>query len=151
MKDATLCYIFQGGKVLLQKKAKGRFGEGKWNAPGGKIQEGETPKQAAQREVREETGLSVSSLEEKAVIIFTEEGNPPFSVHVYTTNDFSGEVKESEEGKLEWFQASDLPYQSMWEDDRIWLPRILKGEKVRAQFMFSREFKKMRTYTMESL
>jgi len=55
--EATLCEIVHGGRLLLQRKSAGRFGEGKWNGPGGKVQPGETPLECVVREVRDETGL----------------------------------------------------------------------------------------------
>ena len=55
--EATLCEIIHGGRILLQRKSAGRFGEGKWNGPGGKVQPGETPLKCVVREVRAETGL----------------------------------------------------------------------------------------------
>ena len=54
---ATLCYLRHGNKILLQRKAQGLFGEGRWNAPGGKMLAGELPEKAAAREMLEETGL----------------------------------------------------------------------------------------------
>ena len=56
MKDATICYLFKDSQVLLQKKAEGKFGAGKWNAPGGKIKMTESPETAIMREIQEETG-----------------------------------------------------------------------------------------------
>ena len=57
MITATICEIIKDGRLLLQRKAKGRFGEGKWNGPGGKIKPEETPDEGVIREVKEETGL----------------------------------------------------------------------------------------------
>ena len=57
--QATLCFILHDNKVLLLKKNPGLFGAGKWNAPGGKLQHGETAEHCAKREVYEETGLEV--------------------------------------------------------------------------------------------
>ena len=59
--EATLCTIIKDDKILLQKKAEGRFGEGKWNSPGGKIRPDEPPEACVVREVIEETGIIVRS------------------------------------------------------------------------------------------
>ena len=59
MINATICEIIHDGKLLLQRKAAGRFWEGKWNGPGGKVDPGETPMEGVLREVREETGLTI--------------------------------------------------------------------------------------------
>lgn len=54
---ATLCYIVRGGKILLIRKKQG-FGAGKWNAPGGKINDGESLEQCVARELNEEIGIA---------------------------------------------------------------------------------------------
>ena len=149
MKDSTLCYLFQDGKVLLQKKSSGRFGEGKWNAPGGKLRLGESPPAAAIREVREETGLEVKGVEEAGLLNFRDEAGKSFSVHVFTAQDFSGEVRGNEEGELQWFPTQELPFDQMWEDDRIWVPKLLKKEKFQGSFLFTRKFKKLISHQME--
>lgn len=150
MKDATLCYIFQDGKVLLQKKAAG-FGKGKWNAPGGKIKRLETPEKAAVREVREETGLAVSNLENTGLLQFMDESGRMFSVHIFIAKEFSGELRESREGRLKWFPTGSMPYGEMWEDDKIWLPKLLEGKRFAGQFAFTKKFKKMISHSMEEL
>ena len=58
---ATLCFVRQGSEVLLIRKKRG-LGAGKINAPGGRLDEGESFEQAAIREVHEEVGLKVTNL-----------------------------------------------------------------------------------------
>ena len=151
MKDATICFIFREGRILLQKKAPGLFGEGKWNGPGGKIEEQETPEQAAIREVKEETGLDVHGVEKRGVMTFQEKGETPFSVHVFVTEQFSGELQKSPEGELRWFDTTILPYDNMWEDDKEWYPFLLRGDKFRGNVVFTEGFKKMIACKVEKL
>ena len=136
--EATLCEIIHGGRLLLQRKSAGRFGEGKWNGPGGKVQPGETPLECVVREVREETGLTVSSLTERGVVdfYFGEKPEPDWVVHIYTTSTFSGEPRESDEGELRWFTLDEIPYGEMWMDDTHWLPVLLKGKRFRGVFIY---------------
>ena len=110
--QATLCEIIHGGRLLLQRKSAGRFGEGKWNGPGGKVKPGETPLECVIREVREETGLTVSRLTEQGVVdfYFGEKQEPDWVVHIYATSSFKGEPKESDEGELKWFGVDEIPY-----------------------------------------
>ncbi|MBI4181878.1 MAG: 8-oxo-dGTP diphosphatase [Candidatus Aenigmarchaeota archaeon] len=143
MKDATLCYLFKDGKVLLQKKAEGKFGGGKWNAPGGKIKSMETPVKAAIREVAEETGLKVEKVQPAGVLQFFDEGGHVFLVHVFRSDRFSGEPRPSREGELQWFPATRLPLEEMWEDDRYWLPALLEGKPFRGSFLFTKGFKSL--------
>ena len=67
---ATLCYLRNRDKVLLLRKARGLFGEGKWNAPGGKLRLGENPSNGAVREMLEETGLRVNRLRFNGILNF---------------------------------------------------------------------------------
>jgi 8-oxo-dGTP diphosphatase len=137
--EATLCEIIHRGRILLQRKSAGRFGEGKWNGPGGKVQPGETPLECIVREVWEETGLTVSYLTEQGVVdfYFGEKPEPDWVVHIYTTSTFSGEPKGSDEGELRWFSVVEIPYGEMWQDDTHWLPLLLKGKKFRGVFWYS--------------
>lgn len=135
-KQLTLCYIRDGKNVLLGMKKTG-FGAGYWNGFGGKVHDGETTEHAAIREVQEECGLVVASLELYAQLIFTFDEHPDtLHVAVYIATDFSGTPIETEEMRPMWFSLDAVPYQKMWPDDEIWLPRILNGEKLHGTFHF---------------
>ncbi len=139
--EATLCEIIHAGRLLLQRKSAGRFGEGKWNGPGGKVQPGETQLECVVREVKEETGLTVSRLTERGVVdfYFGEKPEPDWTVHIYTTSTFSGEPKDSDEGELKWFSLDEIPYAEMWEDDTHWLPVLLQGKRFTGVFVYDLE------------
>jgi len=89
-RKAVLCYLFKSNATLLQLKSKGKFGAGYWNAPGGKIEEGESPETAAAREVYEETGLAVNSLRLHGELLFVFEEDEEYNqqVFVFSSNDF---------------------------------------------------------------
>jgi 8-oxo-dGTP diphosphatase len=149
--NAVLCYIRDRGRVLLQRKAEGRFGGGFWNAPGGKIVDGESPEQAAVREVREETGLRVDGLRHCGTIVFYVEGvdGPDIHVHVFEAGEFEGTPTANEEGPLEWIAEDALPYGQMWEDDRLWVPHVLAGRRVRGSFRFSANYGRLLSHELE--
>ncbi|MBW1669117.1 MAG: 8-oxo-dGTP diphosphatase [Deltaproteobacteria bacterium] len=136
--EATLCEITNEGGLLLQRKSVGRFGEGKWNGPGGKVQPGETPLECVVREVLEETGLKVGDLTHHGAIdfYFGEKQSPDWKVHIYSTSTFTGEPKPSDEGELAWFGYDEIPYAEMWQDDLYWLPPVLQGMKVQGFFVY---------------
>ncbi|MCW4050423.1 MAG: 8-oxo-dGTP diphosphatase [Candidatus Bathyarchaeota archaeon] len=147
---ATLCEIIVDGKLLLQRKSSGRFGEGKWNGPGGKLKPGETPRDGVIREVQEETGLTVSDLSERGIVefFFGEKPEPDWVVHIFLTNSYSGEVKASEEGELKWFSLDEIPYSEMWEDDTHWLPVLLEGKRFTGSFVYDEEGERILRYEM---
>jgi 8-oxo-dGTP diphosphatase len=146
---AVLCYLREAESYLLLLKAKDRFGGGFWNSPGGKIEPNESPEDAARREVQEETGLVVGSLEKAGSLSFyfgPGKSRPDWTAEVFTSSDFHGTLKPSEEGELRWFKKSELPYDSMWEDDRHWLPLLIQGEKFRGSFEFTEDSKRLVSY-----
>ena len=131
MIQATLCFIFKGdppNSVLLGYKKRG-FGVGKFDGFGGKSKPGETLFEAASRELEEEAGLVTqpTDLDQCGIIMFTFPNRPAWDqeVHVFIARKWNGTPSESEEMRPEWFQLNSIPYERMWDDSHIWLPRVL--------------------------
>ncbi len=145
MRQATLCFLLRKRdgrpEVLLALKKQG-FGQGKWNGIGGKVDAGETLEEATRREVIEEIGVEVGSLEKVAVLTFyfiPPASDPDWNqeVHVFLARSWRGKPRESEEMRPQWVAYEDVPYGEMWADDRLWLPRVLRGERLNGVFTFS--------------
>ena len=136
---ATLCYLRYRNRILLLKKEKGLFGEGKWNAPGGKLVGAETPDQGAVREMLEETGLKVSGLHFHGLLNFYLGRTHKLDqvVFVFSCERHTGKLRRSREGELRWFLIHQIPYQEMWEDDPKWLPLLLKERSFIGDFYFT--------------
>lgn len=135
MQPATLCYPIEDERVLLIEKKRG-LGAGQYNGPGGKVEDGETVREAARREVREEVGLSVMSMEKLGELTFYFGDDPFMFVHVFRTFEFEGRARETAEADPEWFRFEDVPYDEMWDDDRLWLPLLFDGETFAGTFRF---------------
>ena len=132
---ATLVFVIRDGRILLIDKKTG-LGKGKVNGPGGKVEKGESPEQCAVRECQEELSISVSDLQYCGQHRFQFVDGYSIHVWVYRTSEYSGEPTESVEAKPLWVDVDKIPYEKMWEDDRIWLPLLLNGEKFMGRWIF---------------
>ena len=139
--EATLCAIIRDGRILLQRKAAGRFGEGKWNGAGGKLEPGEDPVDGVIREVLEETGLRIREPRLHGVLdhYFGDRVTPAWSVHIFSATEFEGDPVGGDEGELRWFPVDEIPYGEMWEDDLHWLPLLLEGRDFDGAFYFNED------------
>ena len=140
MRDTSLVFpIRADGAVLLGRKRRG-MGYGKWNGFGGKIEPGETMRECAVRELYEECGLLAAprSLVLAGDLYFHQPSDPSWSHAgaVYFLHCWDGEPAVSDEMEPRWFSPDALPYEEMWEADRIWLPMMLAGKKIRGVIYF---------------
>jgi 8-oxo-dGTP pyrophosphatase MutT (NUDIX family) len=155
----VICHLRKGDEFLLQLKSKGRFGAGFWNAPGGKIEPGERPEEAARREVREETGLLAKVLEKVGMLEFyfgRSKKVPDWTADVFLCTEFEGTIsKGNAEGDLKWFRKEKIPYDQMWGDDKFWLPILVarnrggSNEIFKGIFVFSEDSKELLKWKVE--
>lgn len=127
--QATLLFVWRDDALLLIRKKRG-LGAGKINGPGGKIDPGETPLQAAEREVIEEVGVRPLGTVERGILRFQFVDGLRLQVQVFTAPDCTGTLTETDEAIPMWISTAAIPYDEMWADDAIWLPRLLAGEWV---------------------
>ncbi len=132
----------RGTEVLLGYKKTG-FGAGRWVGLGGHIEDGEEPAAAAIREVEEESGLIVAgpALTHMARLTFVFPYRPSWdqTADVFTATEFTGAASESDELVPRWFPAAAMPFDSMWDDARYWLPLVLSGRRVTATVTFAED------------
>ncbi len=132
---ATLLFVIREGKILLIRKKRG-LGAGKINGPGGRLEEGETPEQAAVREVEEELLVTPSEIRPAGELSFQFMDGHSIHVWVFTATECAGEAKETEEAVPLWTELDQIPYDEMWADDRIWVPLMLEGRSFSGRFVF---------------
>ncbi|MCL5008303.1 MAG: 8-oxo-dGTP diphosphatase [Candidatus Marsarchaeota archaeon] len=127
MKLATLCYVKKDGKTLMlhRIKKKSDMHEGKWNGLGGKLEQGESPEDCVIREIREESGLNIQKPRLKGVLTFPQFGGKgnleDWYVFVFTADQFTGSLIDSNEGVLSWIDDINIPNLNTWEGDRIFM------------------------------
>lgn len=142
LRPVILVLLVKKDGVLLAMKKRG-FGKGWWNGVGGKVEGEETIEQAAKREAFEEIGVKPTVLEKVATINFyflDESIDKDWNqqMHVFLCDKWAGKPAESEEMRPKWHKRNDLPVDKMWAGDRIWMPLILSGENIIADFAFNR-------------
>ena len=144
MRQDTLLFLLNDNtnEILLAMKKRG-FGVGKINGVGGKVGKGETIETAAVREAHEEVGVVIQEkdLVKAGELVFHFKDKPEWSIncHVFFTRAWDGEPAESEEMAPKWFDISNLPFDRMWVDDKYWLPMVLRGDYVQAEFNFNND------------
>lgn len=136
MKQLTLLFLVKDNQILLAMKKRGH-GVGHWNGVGGKLDANETVEQALVRECQEEIEVTPTSYKKMAVITFhlQKQGILGTSqVHVFICSKWKGNPSETEEMSPKWFSTESIPYNEMWADDSYWLPKVLEGQKLKAEF-----------------
>lgn len=116
------------------RKQRG-LGAGRVVAPGGKVEPGETPREASRREVREEVGVRVAGQEKAGELVFSLPGRTEMRVHVYVAERYDGTPTASDEAEPFWADADRPPLEEMWPDDRYWWPVMRDGDRFRAWFV----------------
>ena len=124
MHNSTLCYITRGNEVLMlhRIKKKNDINKDKWIGIGGKFEADETPDECLLREAMEETGLTLTSWQCRGVVTFlTENPSDGEYMYLFTADGFEGELKECDEGDLQWISREFLDQLPKWEGDQIFL------------------------------
>ena len=135
---ATLCFVIRGGEILLIEKKRG-LGAGKINAPGGRLEAGESAHDAAIRETQEELGITPVGLEEHGQLHFQFTDGYALHCTVFVAADCIGEAIETDEAVPRWTSLERIPYSQMWADDIHWLPGVIAGGSFRGYFEFDGE------------
>lgn len=126
----TLCYLEKDNCYLMLHRIskKNDINRDKWIGVGGHFEHAESPEDCLKREIKEETGLTLNSFEFRGIVTFISDNDPAEYMCLYTSKDFSGEIIDCDEGKLEWIPIDKIESLNLWEGDKIFL-RLLK-EKV---------------------
>lgn len=132
----TLCYIEKDDKYLMLHRVKKEndLNKDKWIGVGGKFEEGETPEECLLREVKEETGLTLTSYKFRGIITFLSDEWGCEYMHLFTADEYEGELpeermRECDEGELVWVPKSEIENLHLWEGDKIFLRLLEEREE----------------------
>ena len=131
MKLTTICYIEKDGKYLMLHRTKKKvdISKDKWLGIGGKFEENESPEECIEREVKEETGLTLNSYNLRGIVTYIPTNWETEYMYIFTSNDFSGNLIECNEGDLEWIDKNDISKINTWEGDKIFLEKLQKDNR----------------------
>ncbi|MCD8084035.1 MAG: 8-oxo-dGTP diphosphatase [Clostridiales bacterium] len=124
---STLCYIERDGKYLMLHRTvkEHDVNRDKWIGVGGHFEADESPEECLLREVREETGYTLTSYRFRAIVTFVSGGGVTEYMHLFTADGFEGEPVACDEGELEWVAKEDVMRLNIWEGDKIFF-RLLE-------------------------
>jgi len=125
---SSLCYLKKDGKVLLLHRTKKQqdLNQGKWIGLGGHFEEGESPEDCMLREVREESGLTLTAWRYRGIVTFVSDLSETEYMHLFTADDFCGALQDCSEGDLQWVPEEKMKELPQWEGDRVFLDLLAR-------------------------
>ena len=130
MNFTTLCYIEKGNKYLMlhriSKKKDGN--KDKWIGVGGHFEKGESPEECLLREVKEETGLELTSYQFRGIVTFISDEWPDEYMCLYTADKYTGDIVNCDEGELVWVEKEKIMDLNIWEGDKIFLKLLMENQ-----------------------
>lgn len=132
---ATLLFVVRDDRILLIRKKRG-LGAGKITGPGGRLEAGESARQAAIRELQEELGITPVRIDWHGELRFQFLDGYSIHVEAFRAHDFHGTPCETAEAVPLWFDLRAIPYEQAWADNILWLPLLLQGKHFNGRFIF---------------
>ena len=122
----SLCYIEKDGCYLVLRRTKKEHDENgdKWIGVGGKFEPGESPLECVQREVKEETGLTMTNPCFRGIVTFVSDEWGTEYMLLFTCTEFTGTLTDCDEGELVWLPKDELLTKKMWAGDRLFLKAL---------------------------
>ena len=123
---STLCYIEKDNQYLMlhRTKKKDDINKDKWIGIGGKFEKNESPEECVTREVKEETGLNLESYQLRCIVTYVSTNWETEYMYVFTSNEFTGDIIECNEGELQWINKNEVTKLNTWEGDKIFIEKM---------------------------
>ncbi len=128
---STLCYIEKDNKYLMLHRTvkKNDVNRDKWIGVGGHFEKDESPEECLLREVREETGYTLTSYQYRGIVTFISGDGVTEYMSLFTADGFTGQATACDEGELLWVDKKDVKRLNVWEGDRIFFRLLEETEK----------------------
>lgn len=129
MEWTTLCYIEKDDAYLMLHRIlkEHDVNKDKWIGVGGHFEKGESPEECLIREVKEETGLTLTDYRFRGLVTFVSDSWETEYMCLYTAAGFEGELAKCSEGELEWVKKAKLNELNLWAGDRIFFRLLDEG------------------------
>ncbi len=128
---STLCYIRNNGRYLMLHRTvkKNDVNKDKWIGVGGHFEEDESPEECLLREVKEETGYTLTSYRYRGIVTFVSGNGITEYMSLFTADGFEGEPIPCDEGDLEWVPVEEVYQLNIWEGDKIFFRLLEEREE----------------------
>ena len=128
---STLCYIEQDGKYLMLHRTvkKNDVNKDKWIGVGGHFEPDESPEECVLREVKEETGYTLTSYRFRGLVTFVSGKGVTEYMSLFTADGFEGEPIACNEGELAWVAFDDIQKLNIWEGDKVFFKLLNEREE----------------------
>lgn len=129
MRFTTLCYIEREDAYLMLHRItkKNDENQDKWIGVGGHFEAGESPEECLLREVKEETGLTLTEYRFRGLVTFVSDQWGTEYMCLYTATGYEGDITECSEGKLEWVPKKEVDQLNIWEGDKVFFRLLNEG------------------------
>ncbi len=128
---STLCYIEKDGKYLILHRTvkKNDVNKDKWIGVGGHFEADESPEECLLREVKEETGYTLTSWKYRAIVTFVSGDGVTEYMSLVTAEGFTGDQIACDEGELRWVDKKEIDRLNLWEGDKIFFRLLEESEE----------------------
>src|SRR5581483_7309580 len=128
MKRVVAALIVKGGKILVCQRTRHQVMPLKWEFPGGKIEEGEQPRDALHRELDDELWIYAIIGDEVSRIVHTYPNGGSVELRFFPVHEYSGQIENKIFKDVQWTERKDLPSYDFLEADLGLVKELTEGK-----------------------
>jgi 8-oxo-dGTP diphosphatase len=128
MKRVVAALILKSDKILACQRTRHQVMPMKWEFPGGKIEEGEQPRDALRRELEEELGIEATIGDEVARFVHEYPSGGSVELRFFAVHSYQGEIENRIFREVRWVERSELPTLDFLEADLTLVKDLAAGK-----------------------